>query len=65
VIHIRQNAETPRWLMTILDDLRAEADSGLRGTNAIVAKIADRMAPRLPVAPQGRSPEGRRGSRAP
>jgi AraC-like DNA-binding protein len=41
VIHVRQDAASARWLITILDVLRAEADSGLRGTNAIVAKIAD------------------------
>ena len=41
LIHVGDDGARPRWLLSVLDDLKAEADSGRPGTSAIVARIAD------------------------
>jgi AraC-like DNA-binding protein len=41
IIHVGANGARPRWLVSVLGDLNAEAGSGRPGASAIVAKIAD------------------------
>jgi AraC-like DNA-binding protein len=41
VIRVADDGARPRWVASILDDLKAEADDGRPGASAIVARIAD------------------------
>jgi AraC-like DNA-binding protein len=41
LIHVGDDGARPRWLVSVLSDLKAESDSGRPGASAIVARIAD------------------------